>query len=85
MQVTYHIEDFSWNPQTQMMSAEALDLWAKEDFQFPFPNGRKQFFVLNPKTRGFRRFRLLLALKNDLLFVSEDEILCMVRNVNNFS
>lgn len=83
MNVTYLVEDLTWNAETQMFSAEARDLWAREDFKFPFPNGRKQFYVVNTRTGGCRRFRLLLVLKNDLLFVSEDDILCMIRNVNN--
>lgn len=85
MQVTYSIKDFDWSTKAQLLSADASSLWALEDYQFPFPNGRKQFFVTNNRTKGFRRFRLLVALKHDLLFVSEDEILCLIKNVNNFS
>lgn len=84
MQVNYDIREFDWDANTNALSAEASTLWPMGDYNIPYPNGRKQFYIINTHTKGFRRFRLLVDLKKDLLFISEDNILCLIKNVNNF-
>ena len=79
--VKYSIDQFTWNPSDQMLTAERKDLWAEGTYyQFPFPNDRRQFYIHNKKTQGFRRFRLVEEMRNrSLLFTSEDGLLCLIK------
>lgn len=47
-------------------------------FQECFSNGRKQFYITNHRTKGFRRFRLKEEDNAMYIFNSEDNILCFV-------
>jgi hypothetical protein len=89
MEYRYDITQFHWNPKENTLYAEAGFLF----FQMPdgsihpeaFPNQRKQFWIHNPKTGGFRRFRFKNQLRNSLtdtsvdwVFESEDGIICKI-------
>jgi hypothetical protein len=90
MEYRYDITQFHWNPKENILYAEAGFLF----FQMPdgsihpeaFPNQRKQFWIHNPKTGGFRRFRFKNQLRNpltdtsvDWVFESEDGIVCKIK------
>jgi hypothetical protein len=63
MEYRYEIEDFNWNKETNTFYADAWNLMC----QLPdgsihpevFPNGKKEFYIHNNSTGGFRRFRFL--------------------------
>ncbi len=73
MKYEYSIKDFEWDLETRSFTANAVDLWLP-DFQHRFPNSRKQFFIKNEKTTGFRRFRLLTETADAYHFISEDKV-----------
>lgn len=92
MEYHYHINQFHWNKDTNTFYAYAWDL----DCMMPdgnihpeaFPNQKQQFFIDNPQTGGFRRFRFVNEydvkaeddeyVGTDWLFESEDGIKCSV-------
>lgn len=79
MEIKYDIKLFNWDKDTNTLSAYMNDLWVDPWYwYYPFPNGGKQFFIENPKTRGFRRFRLYKENNEMYLFKSEDDIHCIV-------
>jgi hypothetical protein len=73
MKYTYDIKDFDWDAKARTFTANAADLWLP-DCHHRFPNGRKQFFIENEKTTGFRRFRLLTESTDTYHFISEDKV-----------
>ena len=92
MEYHYHISQFNWNKDTNTFYAYAWDL----DCIMPdgsihpeaFPNQKQQFFIDNPQTGGFRRFRFVNQydvkteddefVGTDWFFESEDGIKCSV-------
>ena len=96
MEYKYHINQFSWNKHENTFFAEAPFLHC----QMPdgnihheaFPNMKKQFFIVNTNTGGFRRFRFVEETTNwlidenehtkyemiDWVFESEDGIKCKI-------
>jgi hypothetical protein len=63
MEYRYDIGNFYWNKEANTFFAEAwnLECFLPEGSIHPyaFPNQKEQFFIDNPKTGGFRRFRFL--------------------------
>lgn len=61
MEYRYDIRGFFWNKESNTFFAEAwnLECILPDGMPHPeaFPNGKQQFFIDNPKTGGFRRFR----------------------------
>ena len=89
--ITYDIHNFKWDIDSNTFYGDAWNLQEVGNgsyYQFPFPNGKKEFYIKNFETRGFRRFRFVRELKmdytNQWLFESEDGIKCMV-NINKNS
>ena len=96
MDYRYHIRQFVWNNDTNSFYAEAphLESVMPDGNIHPeaFPNQKGQFFIDNPKTGGFRRFRFVKEITNWLidenehtkyemvewLFDSEDGIECRI-------
>ena len=96
MEYKYHIDQFVWNKDENTFFAEAPFLHC----QMPdgnihheaFPNMKKQFFIVNTNTDGFRRFRFVEETTNwlidenehtkyemiDWIFESEDGIKCKI-------
>ena len=92
MEYKYHIDQFSWNKDENTFFAEACFL----DCQMPdgnihpeaFPNMKKQFFIVNTDTGGFRRFRFVEEIVSEFeetqftqiewVFKSEDGIKCKI-------
>ena len=57
--ITYSIEQFNWSKDLYTFIGDMGAIWDVDNKQnYAFPSGRKQFNILNPKTGGFRRFRL---------------------------
>jgi len=55
----YSIDQFNWHKQLNTFLGDMGAIWDMDNkYQCAFPSGRKQFTILNPKTGGFRRFRL---------------------------
>lgn len=95
-EISYDIREFYWNESTNCFHADAWNLTPIcTDNQFhpdAFPNDKKQFYIRNHKTNGFRRFRYIKTdTVNDsityddieicetyYLFESEDGIQCKV-------
>lgn len=96
MEYKYHIDQFFWNKDENTFFAEAcfLDCQMSDGNIHPeaFPNMKKQFFIVNTKTDGFRRFRFVEEITNwlidenehtkyemiDWVFESEDGIKCKI-------
>lgn len=96
MEFRYDINQFNWNKDTNSFYADAWNLVAlmPDGNIHPeaFPNMKKEFFIHNYKTNGFRRFRFVKEITNwlidenehtkyemvDWLFESEDGIKCMI-------
>ncbi len=92
MEYHYHISQFQWNKDANTFVAEAwnLDCVMPDGNIHPeaFPNQKQQFFIDNPATGGFRRFRFVKEYgvqsdENDYvstywLFDSEDGIECSI-------
>ena len=78
----YSILLFDYDNTTNTLTADETDLLGREGI---FPNGRKQFFIGNRKTNGFRRFRIVGESYDKYFFKSEDGIDCtIVKYVNLF-
>jgi hypothetical protein len=60
---TYDINQFTYNKETNTLSAEALDLYtSNQDGSMhpnPFPNGKQQFNIKNYETGNHRGFRFV--------------------------
>ena len=92
MEYKYHIDQFIWNKDENTFFAEAPFLHC----QLPdgnihpeaFPNMKKQFFIVNTDTGGFRRFRFVEEIVSEFeetqftqiewVFESEDGIKCKI-------
>lgn len=63
MEYRYHIGNFYWNKELNTFFSEAWNLscFNTDGSIHPesFPNGKKEFFIDNPNTGGFRRFRFV--------------------------
>ena len=59
----YDIKQFTYNKETNTLSAEALNLYtSNQDGSIhpnPFPNGKQQFIIKNHQTGNHRRFRFV--------------------------
>jgi hypothetical protein len=69
----YDIHQWEWDSKHEVFTGEAKKLYSHQ-CGVPFPNGRKQFRILNPKTGGFRRFRWIGELEGEWWYESEDGI-----------
>ena len=90
MDYRYHIRQFVWNKDTNSFYAEAphLESIMPDGNIHPeaFPNQKREFFIDNPKTGGFRRFRYVRDIVGNIdeqtftewLFQSEDGIECRI-------
>jgi hypothetical protein len=90
MEYRYHIKQFNWNKDTNCFYAEAPHLECVlpggEFHPEAFPNMKGEFYIDNPKTGGFRRFRFVKEIKGDIggfsytewAFKSEDGIECRI-------
>jgi glutathionylspermidine synthase len=60
---TYDIKQFTYNKQTNTLSADAVQLYTSNQdgsiHQNPFPNGKQQFNIKNYQTGNHRRFRFV--------------------------
>ena len=93
-EIRYDIRLFDWNKSDNSFYANASDLWEMTGYyNYSLPNNKKQFFIYNPKTEGFRRFRFVNEFKRlaswdedegmychetMMEFISEDNILCRI-------
>lgn len=75
--IRYNIHDFVWEKDSNHFYGNARDLWDMDNYyKRPFPNDKKQFFIHNPTTGGFRRFRFThekILLGEILLYYFESE------------
>jgi hypothetical protein len=91
MEYRYHIRQFIWDKKQNEFFAEAPFLeCVLPDGEFhpeAFPNMRGEFYIDNPKTGGFRRFRFVKENKimdgenylyTEWIFESEDGIKCRI-------
>jgi hypothetical protein len=91
MEYRYHIRQFVWDKKQNEFFAEAPFLeCVLPDGEFhpeAFPNMRGEFYIDNPKTGGFRRFRFVKENKimdgenylyTEWIFESEDGIKCRI-------
>lgn len=90
MDYRYHIRQFVWNNDMNSFYGEAphLESVMPDGNIHPeaFPNQKGQFFIDNPKTGGFRRFRYVRDIVGNIsgqnftewLFKSEDGIECRI-------
>ena len=90
MDYRYHIRQFTWKKEHNCFYAEAPHLECVlstgEFHPEAFPNMKGEFYIDNPKTGGFRRFRFVKEIKGDIggfsytewVFKSEDGIECRI-------
>jgi hypothetical protein len=91
MEYRYHIRQFIWDKKQNEFFAEAPFLeCVLPDGEFhpeAFPNMKGEFYIDNPKTGGFRRFRFVKENKimdgenylyTEWIFESEDAIKCRI-------
>lgn len=91
MEYRYHIRQFVWDKNQNEFFAEAPFLeCVMPDGEFhpeAFPNMKGEFYIHNPKTNGFRRFRFVNENKimdgenylyTEWIFESEDGIKCKI-------
>ena len=92
MEYRYDVLQFRWNRDTNAFYADAWDLvaWLPDGSTHPeaFPNMKKEFFIHNYKTDGFRRFRFVKEQRSETneagydflewIFESEDGIKCHI-------
>lgn len=81
--ITYSIEDFIYNHVNKTLYGNEIELYPIEgDYKIPFPNQKKQFYIINFKTNNRRRFRYNRQYKslNNIIFQfeSEDDIICII-------
>lgn len=81
--IIYSIYDFIYDKENNTFYANSEELFPLNENHFaPFPNQRKKFYVLNPKTNNRRRFifKKQHVQKDKILleFQSEDEIKCII-------
>lgn len=59
-EIVYDINSFTWNTLTRCFYADAWDLHPiKGNYKCSFPNMKRQFFIKNPATGNFQRFRFV--------------------------
>ncbi len=91
MEYRYHIKQFVWDKIKNEFFAEAMFLHCVLSdgniHHEAFPNMKGQFFIDNPETGGFRRFRFIKEdkimdgenyLYTEWIFESEDNIKCRI-------
>ena len=91
MEYRYNVNQFVWDKKQNEFYAEAyfLECVMPDGNIHPeaFPNMKTQFFIDNPKTGGFRRFRFVKEnqitddesyLYTEWIFESEDGIKCKI-------
>lgn len=91
MEYRYHVRQFVWDKKQNEFFAEAPFLeCVLPDGEFhpeAFPNMKGEFYIDNPKTGGFRRFRFVKENKimdgenylyTEWIFESEDGIKCRI-------
>ena len=93
MNIVYDIREFEWNTHDNSFYADAPYLIPIEPagyYHYAFPNEKKQFYIKNQDTGGYRRFRFISEFvrmnigEDDFEphsfweFVSEDGILCRI-------
>ena len=74
--IRYNIHNFVWEKDSNHFYGNARDLWDTDNYyKYPFPNGKKQFFIHNPTTGGNRRFRFSheKIFKSDTVWYFESE------------
>jgi hypothetical protein len=80
----YTIHSFNWVKEDNTLYGISSTLWDTLGYyQFPFPNDRKQFKVVNTDTDGFRVFTFVTSFENEegmleYEFASEDGIKCRI-------
>ena len=80
--IRYPIQFFTWVKEENTFYGHSHELW-HPDYAYNFPNDKEQFYIFNPNTGGFRRFRFVKEVDStevyvEYLFESEDGIKCMV-------
>lgn len=78
MEYRYDIGSFFWNKEANTFFSEAWNLscFNHDGSIHPeaFPNQKEQFFIDNPKTGGFRRFRFVKESTETFFGVDESQI-----------
>lgn len=74
----YSTNNFRYDKELNFFLGEEKDFLIN-GYSYSFPNQKKEFFIENPLTKGFRRFRLKYEKLNFYLFQSEDKIWCLIR------
>lgn len=75
--INYDIKDFDYDKESKTFTASLNKLYPIDsNYHFPFPNGRRHFYIRNSKTDKFRRFTYSSSVKIDdidfWVYVSED-------------
>jgi hypothetical protein len=92
--IQYNIHDFVWYKASRTFYAHESKLFdTSGQYKQNFPSGKKEFFIYNYETGGFRRFRFDRKImitgytEPDIvsvgwLFKSEDNIRCVIHTDN---
>lgn len=76
--ISYDIHDFKYDKESKTFNASLDNLYPNNsNYHFPFPNGKRHFYISNSKTRNFRRFTFKESIKIGISeiweYVSEDD------------
>lgn len=80
----YNIDNFIYDSGSSTLIVNEEDLYHYErKHHYIFPNKGKKFYIRNPKTLGFRRFKLIRETKDFYLFAADDVklIRCLVKKM----
>jgi hypothetical protein len=81
---TYDIQHFTWVKEENTFFANEETLYdIQAYYRYPFPNGQKQFFIRNKRSKNQRRFRFVkdLCSPDNLYyeFESEEGYKCVIK------
>ena len=63
--VFYDAALFNYDKRTKTFTGNSWEIWDMDNkYKHPFPTGKKQFYIKNTKTGGFRRFRFVSEIEN---------------------
>jgi hypothetical protein len=78
--VYYDISLFRYDKESKTFFGNSWELWDMDNkYKYPFPTGKKQFYIKNPKTDGFRRFRFISEI--EYVYEADRDILSIISSV----
>lgn len=78
--VYYDVSLFSYDKRTKTFTGNSWEIWDMDNkYAYPFPTGKKQFYIKNTKTDGFRRFRFVSEI--DHIHAADRSVLALIKSL----